>query len=354
MAARPDAGTSVVTVPALRAPVTQSARAWMLGGVAVVAAIVALAGASFACSPSCCFATLVQDAGPSQSRVTVQGTMYGTSPVEIRWGSTTGALLATPTGSSWSQVVTIPNADPGYYSVVVIGIDPVSHTQVLSSPTFHVTGASTTEPATGGTSDSPSAATPSPSPSSSGDAPAASTSEPQSSAPAGSNVAAASSVPAGSNVGASSSTPAAATSSAVGTQTPATRPAVASSAPAATGPTSAGRTAPAAPASKSAPVAAAQTGPAAAGAAVPAPAAAMEAPLAAPAAVPTAAEPLPLPWSSGSHSVSRGLLDAPSGRHQEPLGLGLALLGAGLVAAFGAVSVIGMRRAARAGSKSGS
>lgn len=52
----------------------------------------------------------------------VEGTdFFSGGPVEIRWNSATGPLLATATGPDFSTDVTIPDAPPGSYVVLAVG-----------------------------------------------------------------------------------------------------------------------------------------------------------------------------------------------------------------------------------------
>ncbi|HEX2700013.1 MAG TPA: hypothetical protein VHM89_07385 [Acidimicrobiales bacterium] len=136
MAAKPVVG-GIRAASGRRRPV----RGWV-AGVGVAAVLLVATSTAFACSPRCCFASLVQTAGPTKSEVTVRGTMFGSLRAEVRWGSATGQLLANATGDAWTRTITIPEEAPDFYAVVVQGIDPTGAVVDSTAPTFHVTGAS--------------------------------------------------------------------------------------------------------------------------------------------------------------------------------------------------------------------
>lgn len=61
-----------------------------------------------------------RSSGPSGTEVTVEGVGLDPSPTEIRWNSAEGPLLGEAVGPSFSVPVTIPEASPGLYTVVVV------------------------------------------------------------------------------------------------------------------------------------------------------------------------------------------------------------------------------------------
>ncbi len=61
-----------------------------------------------------------RSSGPSGTEVTVEGVGLDPSPTEIRWNSVEGPLLGEAVGPSFSVPVTIPEASPGLYTVVVV------------------------------------------------------------------------------------------------------------------------------------------------------------------------------------------------------------------------------------------
>lgn len=77
------------------------------------------------------------DSGPAGTTVTASGSGFSSGgQVQIRWGSTTGLLLASATGSAFSVEITIPEAPSGHYSVVFIDMQ----TQRARSGSFGLAG----------------------------------------------------------------------------------------------------------------------------------------------------------------------------------------------------------------------
>lgn len=59
-----------------------------------------------------------QTSGPSGTRVTVSGSDFGAGPIEVRWDSRSGQLLAETQGPSFSVPVTIPPAPQGAHYII--------------------------------------------------------------------------------------------------------------------------------------------------------------------------------------------------------------------------------------------
>lgn len=84
--------------------------------------------------------------GPPQSTTRVFGAGFGGGPVQVRWGSMGGPLLADPVGTSFGVVVTIPDVAPGvYYIDAADGVGPVDHVSAV----FRVTAPVATAPSGG-------------------------------------------------------------------------------------------------------------------------------------------------------------------------------------------------------------
>ncbi|HET7487136.1 MAG TPA: hypothetical protein VFJ85_04360 [Acidimicrobiales bacterium] len=115
-------------------------RATFSGVLVMGAVLVATFGSSWACSGVAMLDPLTPAAAARGSEVVVSGRAWSTVPaaspstegsttaatvgtVEIRWGGTTGPLLATvsPVPDTWSQKITVPAAEPGFYPVVAVG-----------------------------------------------------------------------------------------------------------------------------------------------------------------------------------------------------------------------------------------
>lgn len=87
-------------------------------------AAIALAGAglAWACTDQANI-YLSRSSGPPGTQVTVEGELFADSMVEIQWHGTetsSGTLLATAEGSSFSVVVTIPEAPEDTYSIYAV------------------------------------------------------------------------------------------------------------------------------------------------------------------------------------------------------------------------------------------
>lgn len=90
--------------------------------IAAAACLMVLGAASvaWACTQQAYIGSISPGSGPSGSRATVSGSRFNPGPVQIRWNSTDGAVLATGSGPDFSVAVTIPNATPDTYSVVAV------------------------------------------------------------------------------------------------------------------------------------------------------------------------------------------------------------------------------------------
>lgn len=101
----------------------KAARGLLTAVVAVLTAMSALGAAAWACTASAeLYAS--PDAGPAASQTRVEGYRFDSaSPVEIRWNSRTGPVLATVAGPNFSVQVTIPaSAQVGDYVIVGINV----------------------------------------------------------------------------------------------------------------------------------------------------------------------------------------------------------------------------------------
>lgn len=89
----------------------------LIGGIGVLAVVLATVSFAWACVPQGAF-DLSPSTGAAGTQVTALGNNFPPGPVEIRWGSRQGTLLATATGPSFSISVTIPSGlSPGVYYV---------------------------------------------------------------------------------------------------------------------------------------------------------------------------------------------------------------------------------------------
>ena len=99
-------------------------RVLLVGSVGSLAAVFAAGSLAWACTPQATFG-LSTDIGPPGTNVTATGASFYGSPVELRWGSSTGPVLATATGPSFTASFKVPSAAPGYYTIVAQGVDGI-------------------------------------------------------------------------------------------------------------------------------------------------------------------------------------------------------------------------------------
>ena len=127
--------------------------------VAAVALVIGATSYAFACSAGASMDDLSINQGPRGSEVTVSGSWFNfangqnvvVGPVEIRWGSEAGPLLATATEDQWTVKVTIPDSPPGFYLITAASYTANREVVNRNSQTFRVTGpATTTSPTAGG------------------------------------------------------------------------------------------------------------------------------------------------------------------------------------------------------------
>ncbi len=94
----------------------------LLCGVVLSLAVIVLAvqgdTGAWACVPQPLISVQPRASGPSGSDVTVEA-LAVSGAAEIRWNGVDGPLLATATGPSFSVPVSLPDAPPGLYAIVV-------------------------------------------------------------------------------------------------------------------------------------------------------------------------------------------------------------------------------------------
>lgn len=84
------------------------------------ALVIAATSFAWACTNQAWLGSIDPGSGAAGTRATVTGERFAPGPVEIRWNTTGGPLLATATGPDFSVAVTIPSATPDVYSVIAI------------------------------------------------------------------------------------------------------------------------------------------------------------------------------------------------------------------------------------------
>lgn len=128
--------------------------------VAVAALVlVGLAGAVWACTPHATITPVGIASGPSGSVVAMAGKVNTQDSVEVRWGGVSGQLVGqVPAGDldggEFSTEITVPEVDPGVYSIVAVNGD-----RGVARAAFEVTaGSASPGPAAAGQPGSSSAA----------------------------------------------------------------------------------------------------------------------------------------------------------------------------------------------------
>jgi len=142
-----------------------SSRRFLLGGIATSAVVLAAASLAWACVPQGGF-TLNPTEGAAGSRVAASGSGFEAGqPVEIRWESRTGPILATTTGPAFNNVpITIPaDAAPGVHFISAANTgEHGDHSATAAS--FEVTAAAQEPPVTPTPQPAPAAPAPAPTP----------------------------------------------------------------------------------------------------------------------------------------------------------------------------------------------
>lgn len=81
--------------------------------------------------------------GPPGAEVSVAGLGFDTGQaVEVRWGGPSGELLGTAAGPDFTAPVTVPEAEPGLYTLVVLSRDANAVMGTTSTAAFLITGGS--------------------------------------------------------------------------------------------------------------------------------------------------------------------------------------------------------------------
>ena len=97
-------------------------RSGIVALVGSIAAVVAWAGVAWACT-AVAEVEIVGDAGRPGSQTVVKGRLFESGPVQLRWNSKDGPLLATATGPEFVMPVTIPDVPAGVSHIVGVQRD---------------------------------------------------------------------------------------------------------------------------------------------------------------------------------------------------------------------------------------
>ena len=104
-----------------------------------VATLIANYAVVFACSWNATLGGVNPNSAPPGARVTVSGNAFAAGPVDVRWGTDTGPVLAHTAGPDFAVDMTVPGAAPAWYYIIVTGYNPDGSVAARRSATFHVT-----------------------------------------------------------------------------------------------------------------------------------------------------------------------------------------------------------------------
>lgn len=97
---------------------------------------------AFACAPQPLISLDPRASSGSGAAVGLDGLRFSVGPVEVRWNTVDGPLLATATGPDFHADVRIPEAPPGLYALVVLSRGADGSVGLLSRASFEVTDGS--------------------------------------------------------------------------------------------------------------------------------------------------------------------------------------------------------------------
>lgn len=114
---------------------------WARAAVPAAISLVLIAGsASYACVPQPFVVIHPQSSGAVGSQVTVNGQLFETARVEIRWNATDGPLLATAQSTDFAVPLTVPSAPPGLYTLIAFSRGANGVLGSVARAEFQVTG----------------------------------------------------------------------------------------------------------------------------------------------------------------------------------------------------------------------
>lgn len=131
----------------MRAYLKSSLRWLFVAGACLLAPLVFAVSLAWACVPASFGGpsasppsmALQPVSGVGGSTTTVTGKSFPSGPVEIRWDSTSGPLLASTTGPDFSTSVTIPDVPSGAHTIFAFGHSPGGVPAAGPSASFQVT-----------------------------------------------------------------------------------------------------------------------------------------------------------------------------------------------------------------------
>ena len=113
------------------------ARRSVAGVVSVLAVVVGGVGLAWACTPSA-YVFLSKTGGSPGTTITVRGKEFAPGPVEIQWTGAQGAQRTVANGPTFSVPVVVPDAEPGVYYVEATAVDDVGGIEGQATRAFKV------------------------------------------------------------------------------------------------------------------------------------------------------------------------------------------------------------------------
>lgn len=99
-----------------------------------------LAARAWACVPLSVVTVLPNSSGPAGSTVQVKGENFQ-GPVEVRWNSEEGPLLASVNNPATTTTVKVPAVAPGLYTLIMLSRQPDRTVGAIARAPFYVQGA---------------------------------------------------------------------------------------------------------------------------------------------------------------------------------------------------------------------
>lgn len=104
----------------------------------IVGAVLAGAAVSWACTGQGTIA-VTPPSGPAGTEVRVEGTGFGNAPVELRWGSASGTVLATAPSGTFAVTFAIPEAPAGVHYLVAVPQETDASRRAPAPAAFEIT-----------------------------------------------------------------------------------------------------------------------------------------------------------------------------------------------------------------------
>lgn len=126
--------------PRLAEPLSAANRCLSVASFMAVVGLLVLGGGAWACVAQPLLTVTPRSSASVGATVTVNG--YGVNGrAELRWNAIDGALLGTADGPVFSQSITVPNADPGLYALILVERAPDGGVGNIARASFELVAA---------------------------------------------------------------------------------------------------------------------------------------------------------------------------------------------------------------------